>query len=77
MSEQEARIVRKTAGIQAIDRNFLKQICFGLATPDADIALVKNVITQCGYDVDLCRMRRNEASDFGLEAIEIGRSATQ
>ncbi|MCX5818853.1 MAG: DUF2971 domain-containing protein [Deltaproteobacteria bacterium] len=75
--EEEARIVRKTAGIQSIDRNFLKQVCFGLATPDADIALVKNIIARCGYDVALCRMRRNEASDFGLEPIEIEPSATR
>lgn len=75
--EEEVRIVRKTAGIQSIDRNFLRQVCFGLATPDADVALVKNVIAQCGYDVDLCRMSRNEASDFGLEPIEIEPSATR
>lgn len=75
--EQEVRIVRKTAGVQAIDRRFLKQICFGLATPDADIALVKNIVDQRGYKVDLCSMRRNAASDFGLEPIAIEHSTTQ
>jgi hypothetical protein len=69
--EEEVRIVRKNAGVQAIDRQFLKQICFGLATPDTDITLVKNILGQCGYDIDLCKMKRSTSSDFGLEPVEM------
>lgn len=69
--EQEVRIVRKSAGIQAIDKRFLKQICFGLATPDADVTLVKNILRQCGYDIELFWMARSKSSDFGLEPIEL------
>jgi len=69
--EQEVRIVRKSAGVQAIDKQFLKQICFGLATPDTDVTLVKNTVEQCGYDIDLCKMTRSASSDFGLKPTEL------
>jgi hypothetical protein len=69
--EKEVRIVRKNAGVQAINRRFLKQICFGLATPKTDITLVKNIIGQCDYDIDLCKMARSASNDFGLEPIEL------
>ncbi len=69
--EEEVRIVRQKEGVQVIDKQYLKQICFGLATPDSDITLLKNIIRQCGYKVDLCRMIRSTSSDFGLESIEI------
>ena len=69
--EQENRIVRKTAGAHTIDKQFLKQICFGLATPDTDVTLVKNIVDQCGYDIDLFRMARSKSTDFGLEPIEL------
>jgi hypothetical protein len=69
--EKEVRIVRKNAGIQTIDKQFLKQICFGLATPDTDIALVKNIIGQGGYDIDLFKMTRSTSTDFGLEPLEL------
>jgi hypothetical protein len=69
--EEEVRILRQNEGVQVIDKQYLKQICFGLATPDSDIKLLKNIIRQCGYKVDLCRMIRSTSSDFGLEQIEI------
>jgi hypothetical protein len=69
--EQEVRIVSKSAGVQAIDKQFLKQICFGLATPDTDVTLVKNIVEQCGYDIDLCKMTRSASSDFGLNPTEL------
>jgi len=69
--EEEVRIVRKNAGVQAIDKQFLKMICFGLATPDADITLVKNIIGQRGYDIELRKMVRSTSSDLGLESIKL------
>jgi len=69
--EQEVRIVRKSAGVQVIDKQFLKQICFGLATPDKDITLVKKIVEQCDYDIDLCKMSRSASSDFGLKPTEL------
>lgn len=69
--EKEVRILRRQEGVQVIDKQYLKQICFGLVTPDPDIELLKNIIRQCGYEVDLCKMVPSTSSDFGFEPIEI------
>ena len=69
--EKEVRILRMQEGVQVIDKQYLKQICFGLVTPDPDITLLKNIITQCGYEVDLCKMVPSMSSDFGFEPKEI------
>ena len=69
--EKEVRIIRATEGVQALDKHYLKQVCFGLATPDDDIALVKRIIGQVGYSVTICKMQRSPESDFGLEVLEI------
>lgn len=69
--EKEVRILRWKEGVQVIDKQYLKQICFGLSTPDSDITLLKNIIWQCGYKVDLCKMVRSTSSDFGLKPMKI------
>jgi hypothetical protein len=69
--EKECRIIRWTEGIQAVDKRYLKEVYFGLATPQNDITLVKKVLDQGGYDVALYQMKRSAKSDFGLEALEI------
>ena len=69
--EKEVRILRRQEGVQAIDKKYLKQICFGLITPNPEITLLKNIIRQCGYEVDLCKMVHSTSSDFGFEPIEI------
>ncbi|MCG2757311.1 MAG: DUF2971 domain-containing protein [Desulfobacteraceae bacterium] len=69
--EEEVRFLRRSAGVQVIDKKYLIQICFGMATPDQDIDFLTNLIRQCGYNVDLCKMVPSRSSDFGLEPIEI------
>lgn len=68
--EDEARIIKQQAGRQEIDRSFLRQICFGMDTPESDIELVRNICTQFGYAVTFCQVRRG-SEDFGLELIEL------
>ena len=69
--EKEVRILRREEGVQVIDRQYLKQICFGLKSTDSDIALLRNTIRQCGYGVEFCKMVRSTSSDFGFEPAEI------
>lgn len=69
--EKEVRILRRQEGVQVIDKQYLKQICFGLISPDSDITLLRNTIRQCGYEVELCKMEHSTSSDFGFEPIEI------
>jgi DUF2971 family protein len=69
--EQEVRILRRTPGVESIDRKYLRQVCFGLETGEADIALVQEIMEQGHYDVTMCRMVRSEDTDFGLMVEEI------
>ena len=69
--EKEIRIIRRSDGLHVIDKKHLKQVCFGLATPDSDVTLAKKLIHQSGYKVALCKMERSVQSDFGLKASEI------
>ena len=67
--EQEFRIVKSEPGIFDIDRNWLKQICFGLATTDEHINLIKKIISNHGYsDMIFAKMTRSNSHDFGFEA---------
>jgi len=69
--EREVRILRRTPGVEQLDRTSLKQICFGLETADEDVALVRKLIEQGGYEVTLCRMIRCKDTDFGFKTVEI------
>jgi len=69
--EKEVRIIRRTEGLQAIEKSYLKQICFGLATPDQDISLVRKLIDQSDYNVTICKIDRTKESYFGLKVLEI------
>lgn len=69
--EREIRIVRRTEGVHGLQKHQLKQVCFGLRTPDADLALVREVLNRCGYDASVCRIVRDARSDFGLDTVEI------
>jgi len=69
--EGEARILRTTPGVEPLERNHLKQVCFGLETPEADVALITNIIRQSNYDLTLCRMVRCRETDFGIKPVEI------
>ena len=69
--EGEARILRTTPGVEPLDRKYLKQVCFGLETAEADVQLVTNVIKKGGYELTLCRMVRCSETDFGIKPEEI------
>lgn len=69
--EKEVRIIRRSKGVHAIEKSHLKQVCFGLGTPNSDIAAVRELLHRCGYDVRVCRIVRDSKSDFGLDAVEI------
>ena len=69
--EKEVRIIRKAEGIQVINRRYLKQVCFGLRTPESDMMLVKTLLDDCGYDAAVCRMTKSAGSDFEVDAVDI------
>lgn len=69
--EKEVRIVRRSEGVHALEKVHLKQICFGLATSQGDMAQVREVLNRCGYKVPYCRIVRTTESDFGVKAIEL------
>ncbi|ADE14203.1 hypothetical protein Nhal_1030 [Nitrosococcus halophilus Nc 4] len=69
--EKEVRIIRRSDGVQRLDRRHLKQICFGMSTSESDIQLVKELIENCGYEVTLCKIVRDESMDFGLKTVEL------
>lgn len=69
--ESEVRIIRENEGPFKIDKGHLKQICFGLDTPESDIKLVRKLADNLGYSANYCRIRRCEDSDFGIKAFVI------
>jgi len=68
--EREVRIIRKVSGGLPTDKNFLRQICFGMNTPVSDINLIRKLVSACGYEVAFCQITRSE-TDFGIKAVEI------
>ena len=63
--EKEARIIGKRHGILDIPKNFIKEICFGLRTPQPDIDLVTRLARDyCNCD-NFSQMIRDE-TEFGL-----------
>jgi hypothetical protein len=69
--EDEVRILRKTPGVEHLDRKNLRQVCFGLETTESDVALVTKILKQGQYEPTLCRMVRCNETDFGLKSEEI------
>ena len=69
--EEEVRFLRRSAGVQTIDKRYLKEVCFGLATPDQDVELIRKLLGQNEYNVKLRKVVRSKSSDFGIEPIEI------
>ncbi len=63
--EKEARIILKRHGILNIPGKFIKEICFGLQTPQVDIDLVTKLAQDyCGC-TSFSQMIRSE-SEFGF-----------
>ena len=68
--EKEVRIIRKKEGPFEIKKEHLRQICFGLNTPESDVNLIQKLVEDAGYSLDYCKIVRCE-SDFGIKAKEI------
>ena len=68
--EEEVRMVRPKKGFLKIEKEFLKQICFGLNTPDEDKKLIIKIVSDSNYQVTFCEAIHGE-SDFGLTIREI------
>lgn len=69
--EAEARIIKRTPGPFEIDRSCLKQICFGLNTPESDIQSIQAICKQQhGYDTTFCKIEKSQ-DDFGLKVVEL------
>lgn len=68
--ENECRIIREHPGPFLIPKECLKQVCFGMNTPESDIKLVTKIVDSSGYNVKYCQICKRE-SDFGIKAVEI------
>lgn len=68
--EKEIRIIRQRQSTLDIPKEYLKQVCFGMNTPESDIDLIRKLVDSSGYKVSYCKIERSE-SDFGLQAKDI------
>ena len=68
--ESEIRIIREKEGPFQIQKSHLKQICFGLNTPESDIKLIRELTEKLDYSVEFYKMERCEKSDFGIKSVE-------
>ena len=68
--EEEVRLIREQDGPFEIEKEQLKQVCFGLDTTESDISLIRSLVDNAGYSVKYCKIERNH-NDFGIEAKEI------
>lgn len=70
--EREARFISFAPGLQAFDRTWLKQICFGLRTSDADRARVRQLAANYP-NCNLVEAIHSEADLFRLTLREVAR----
>ncbi|MBI5519942.1 MAG: DUF2971 domain-containing protein [Desulfovibrio sp.] len=68
--EHEVRIVRSHSGSLSIPSKSVAEICFGLNTPEEDIALVKRLASDYCHCKSFCRMVKSN-SDFGMKIVKI------
>lgn len=68
--EEEARVLRDQAGQLDLNREYLKQICFGLRTSKEDIELISKIIEAKYENVNLCEVVPGD-TDFGLAAVDL------
>ena len=68
--EEEVRIIVHTPGLLNINKEFIKQITFGLNSSDEDKKLIKEIINTYENKVELCEIVRTE-SDYGIDIKEI------
>lgn len=64
--EDEARILVSKKGYIAYEKKFLKQVIFGLRTPNRQKALIRSLLRKENPDVVFAQTVRDPESDFGL-----------
>ncbi|HEF4772999.1 DUF2971 domain-containing protein [Burkholderia multivorans] len=69
--EQEFRVVSREPGVQKIEREWIRQICFGLNTKDENIKLVRNIAQEKYPQAAICKMERDGRSLFSYQAVVI------
>ena len=69
--EEEYRIITRRPGKMAFEPGFLKQVVFGLGTPEQHRRLVTQVAKRANRDIVLSEVRRSSDSDFGMAFPEI------
>jgi len=69
--EREVRLLRRAEGVEEISHSYLKQVCFGLKTPEMDVSLVRRLIDSLGYGTTVCKVIRTSEGDFAIDAEEI------
>lgn len=69
--EEEYRIITRRPGKMTFEPGFLKQVVFGLRTPEQHRKLVTQVARRANKGVILSEVRRSSDSDFGMTFPEI------
>jgi hypothetical protein len=69
--EEEYRIITRRPGKMTFEPGFLKQVVFGLGTPEQHRRLVTQVAKRANKDIVLSEVRRSRDSDFGMTFPEI------
>jgi hypothetical protein len=68
--ENEGRVISQTSGLKNIGSESLKQVCFGLKTPQKDKDLIYRILSGVGYKGIYCEIEKDE-TDFGMREKEI------
>lgn len=68
--EQEFRIVSKVPGVQKIEKEWIRQICFGLNTSSEDMRLIRKIAEEKYPHATICKMERDGKSLFSYHAVE-------
>lgn len=67
--EKEGRLFRHSSGLVEVPREFLKQVCFGLNTPDVDKRLITSIVSANYENVQFAKMTRHSNTDTGVRAV--------
>ncbi|MGJ0528847.1 DUF2971 domain-containing protein [Burkholderia gladioli] len=69
--EQEFRIVSRSPGVHKIEKEWVRQICFGLNASAEDMTLVRQIAEEKYPHATICRMERDGRSLFSYQAVVI------
>ena len=69
-TEEEIRIIKSSYGELAINKKYLKQVCFGLHTPERDKKLIRGILNEFSYKPEFCEIIKSD-TDFGLNVIDL------